>query len=379
VSIEASLYIHIPFCSSFCDYCDFYSVKTRDPESDVMDLYIDALIQDIKYQIDYFKVKNIKTMYIGGGTPSVLGAKRISVLLEALSHYSKSCKEFTIEVNPESAAITEGEDFLRVCADTGITRISAGIQSFHEPSRFAVNRNGGIKKIEKSLEAIANLFPGSFSVDLITGLPLQTEKTVQEDIRRSLAYKPSHVSLYSLTLEEETPLWQKVKTGKITLPSQEVSDTLWLSACEKLKTAGYEHYEVSNFALPAKQCLHNLRYWNMQTWLGAGAASSGTIIKNDTATRYTYAADLKKYLASPSIHSAAREDLDKTSLIKETLLMGYRLAEGPDKSQFQSRFGHPIEHYIPKTLQNWKNRDITLFLNSFLSEAFLELDELLLE
>jgi oxygen-independent coproporphyrinogen-3 oxidase len=333
-----------------------------------MDAYVDSLIKDITYQIDYFEVESVETVYIGGGTPSVLGAKRIGVLLENLAPFLKSCKEFTIEVNPESAS----EELISVCAAGGVTRISVGAQSFHEASRTAVNRKGDVKEMEKRLELIARFFSGSFSADLITGLPYQSEKTVLEDIKRILEYNPSHISLYSLTLEDETPLGRKVKEKTITLPSED--DALWLTGRDALKKAGYEHYEVSNFALSGKRCLHNLRYWNMETWLGAGYAASGTIFKDDTAKRYTYESDLRKYLSSPSIHSACLEEIDRKSLIKETLLMGYRLLEGPDKEKFRVRFGLGIEDCIGKTLERWKGKDITLFLNSFLSDAFNELN-----
>jgi len=371
---STSLYIHIPFCEGGkCDYCDFYSVVLDEKSNAVMDLYINALIDDVKYQIEYFNVKEICTVYIGGGTPSVLGAKRFKILLKALNAISYfSPVEFSIETNPESVT----EEFLSVCREGGINRISLGVQTFNEKSRLAVNRRGVVSLLEKQLALVSNMFPGAFSADLITGLPFQNEENVNEDIKRLIAFNPVHVSLYSLTLEEDTPLEKKIKSGNVSLPDDDSSALLWLTGRDALINAGFNHYEVSNFALDGKRCLHNIRYWNMDEWLGAGPGASGTVINEDngTAERFTYAPDLQSYLNSHYIQNAACEKLDRNALIRETLLMGYRYREGPDKEKFKSRFGRAIEDCIPKTLENWKDKDKMLFLNSFLRDAFLEIE-----
>ena len=369
-----SLYIHIPFCASFCDYCDFYSVKAENESDALMDTFLSALITDIKYQLEFFNVKKIETAYIGGGTPSVLGAKRIRVLLNALKNLpSFTPQEFTIEANPESA----DEEFLSVLKEGGVNRLSLGVQSFHEPSRMAVNRPADIRLLEERLALASRYFPGAFSADLISGLPYQTEKIAVDDVKRLLAFAPSHVSLYSLTLEKGTALYQNIKSKKIKLGESEEADALWLSAHDALENEGFEHYEVSNFARPGCRCLHNIGYWRMEGWLGAGPAASGTIINEEagTARRFTYAPDLARYNEEPSIHAAICEELDRTALVKESFLMGYRYREGPDAQKFKRRFGLAIEDCIGRTLARWKDRDIMLFLNSFLAEAFLELEE----
>jgi len=370
---STSLYIHIPFCANGkCDYCDFFSITADEKSDAVMDLYIKALIGDIKYQLEYFNVNEICTVYIGGGTPSVLGAKRLHVLLESLNAIPCfSPVEFSIEANPESIA----EEFLSICKQGGINRLSLGIQTFNKKSRLAVNRRGQADLLEKQLAFVSNMFPGAFSADLITGLPYQSEESVKEDIRRLLAFNPAHVSLYSLTLEKETPLEKKIKTGEVILPDDDISDRLWLTGRDVLVNSGFNHYEVSNFACDGKRCLHNIRYWNMDGWLGAGAGASGTVINegNGTAKRFTFAPDLQSYIKSPCIKDAVHEELNQNALIRETLLMGYRYCEGPDMEKFKLRFGRSIEDCIPKTLERWKERDKMLFLNKFLLDAFSEL------
>jgi oxygen-independent coproporphyrinogen-3 oxidase len=368
-----SLYIHVPFCEGGkCDYCDFYSVAADEKSNTVMDLFIKALIEDVKYQLEYFNVKEICTVYIGGGTPSVLGAKRLFVLLDALNAITQfSPVEFSIEANPESVT----EDFLSVCREGGINRISLGVQTFNENSRTAAGRRGKVRLLEKQLALVSNKFPGAFSADLITGLPFQSEESVKEDIKRLLAFNPVHVSLYSLTLEKGTPLEKKVKSGAVSLPDYDITDKIWLTGRDALINAGFCHYEVSNFALEGKRCLHNIRYWNMDGWLGAGPGASGTMINEDngTAERFTYEPDLQGYINSHFIKNAACEKLDRDALIRETLLMGYRYREGPDREKFIHRFGRNIEDCIPKTMEHWKDKDKMLFLNKFLIEAFSEL------
>jgi oxygen-independent coproporphyrinogen-3 oxidase len=346
-------------------------VKT-DVYEDYIDAFLSAVIRDIKEQVDFFNVKKILTAYIGGGTPSVLGEK-IRVLFDALKNIPGfSPDEFTIEANPESVT----EEFLRACVQGGVTRLSLGVQTFHEPSRFSVNRAGGARLLEEKLALVSRYFPGALSCDLITGLPYQSEQIVIEDIRRVLAFKPAHVSLYSLSTEAGTALEEKIKTKTVILPGEDMSETLWLSGREALVKAGFRHYEISNFARDGGECLHNIRYWLMEGWLAAGPSSSGTIIdeENGTAKRFTYRRDIDAYIKNPSIHSAVFEELDRDILIKESLLMGYRCRQGPDAKKFKRRFGRGIEECIGQTLTRWKNRDIMLFLNSFLTEAFSELD-----
>jgi len=376
MNARLSLYIHIPFCAAFCDYCDFYSLK-KDCVNDVfLYEYVNALVSDIKRQIDFFGVGEISCVYIGGGTPSVLG-KHIAPLFEALKKIPVSPVEFTVEANPESAT----EEFLEACREGGVNRLSLGVQSFHEPSRAAVNRIGDARLLERSLALCSRFFPNALSADLITGLPYQNEKIILDDIKRLLAFEPVHVSLYSLCLESNTPLEEKAKAKTVTLPKSEEADSMWLLGTDALKKAGFNHYEVSNFAKKSgthdNRCCHNMRYWRMEGWLGAGPAACGTVINEETGTakRFTYAPDAGAYIKAPSIDAALCEEIGISDLMRESLLMGFRCAEGPDRRLFKARFGCNIEDCIGRTLSRWKGRDIMLFLNSFLCDAFAELEE----
>jgi oxygen-independent coproporphyrinogen-3 oxidase len=389
----SSLYIHVPFCARKCDYCDFYSapIASNSNAQALMDSYIDVVLDDIEDQINLFNIDNIPTVYIGGGTPSALGAKRIEKLLSSikilLTKTGSSPIEFTIEANPEST----DEAFLQACVAGGVSRISLGVQSFHEASRKAVSRQGDLAQIEAALSLVGRYYPGSFSVDLVSGLPFQTEAVICQDIKQLLSFRPAHVSLYSLILEPRTPLGVKAVAGTVPLPSSDEADSLWITGRDLLESSGYCQYEVSNFALPGKTCAHNIRYWRMENWLGAGPAASGTIIDNQTGTgkRLNYAANIETYIgmSRPRINHAITEELGREDLIKETLLMGFRYCEGPDKELFKQRFGLEIEDLIPKTIALWGGRDFfqtgqglkpskkgLLFLNGFLRDAYKELE-----
>jgi oxygen-independent coproporphyrinogen-3 oxidase len=353
-----------------------------------MDSYIEAVSGDIEDQINIFNVDNIPAVYIGGGTPSALGAKRVTRLLSSiktlLANMGAPPVEFTAEANPES---TDGA-FLQACVEGGVSRISLGVQSFNEASRKAVHRPGCRKQIEDTLALVERYYPGAFSADLVTGLPFQTETVIMEDIKTLLSFRPAHVSLYSLILEPQTPLGKAVKQGATFLPPPDEADDLWIAGRDLLENAGYCQYEVSNFALPGKTCIHNIRYWRMENWLGAGPAASGTIIDEKTGTgkRSAYPPDIAGYLKMPRprINHAIAEELNREDLIKETLLMGFRYCEGPDRQLFKRRFGREIEDFIPKTIALWSGRGFfqtalkpskqgLLFVNGFLRDAFREL------
>jgi len=391
-----SVYIHVPFCAAPCDYCDFFSV----PVSHAMGPFIDAVLGDLEDQLAFFDVGRVPSVYIGGGTPSVLGAARTERLLSGIGNLLDPLggppTEFTVEANPESA----DEAFLRVCADGGVNRISLGVQTFHEASRRGIGRVGGSDLLYGRLSLVGRYFPGAFSADLITGLPFQTADVLSKDIERLLEFQPAHVSLYGLTLEPETVLGGRVRgtagRAALSLPTEDEADGLWIAGRDMLERAGLKQYEVSNFALPGSECAHNIRYWRMESWLGIGPAASGTII-NETlpaGRRFTYPRDIDGYLAAPRplIRFAHGEELSADDLMRETLLMGFRYRGGPDPQGFRKRFGRSITDCIPSTIARWREKGFfeseepgpdgslapsgkgLLFVNGFLRDAFTEME-----
>ncbi|GHV93191.1 coproporphyrinogen III oxidase [Spirochaetia bacterium] len=397
---NCSLYIHIPFCVSFCDYCDFYSVwlpadsKTADR---LINTYIDTLLAEGERLLQKFGAAvntagliSVPSVYIGGGTPSVLGAAGIGRLLRGLAALLPSTPqqkplEFTVEANPESA----DRAFLAACREGGVNRISLGVQSFCDASRRLVHRSGDAALIPERLRLVSEIFEGNFSADLIAGLPAQNEAALMGDIEKLLSYQPAHVSLYALTVEEGTPLAEaRAAGGHCGGSSADEADRIWIAGRDALEQAGYGQYEVSNFALPGKRSAHNIRYWRMENWLGLGAAASGSIFDDEAGTgrRFTYAADAGPWV-NPEAGEAIPvdvEELDRLTLMKETFLMGFRYIEGPDPALFKKRFGLTIERALPETLAKWRGRGLLqaekialtkeglLFLDPFLIDAFGE-------
>lgn len=386
---EYSLYIHVPFCRSFCDYCDFYSVllESSGEGRALADRYIDTLEGDARRLFGAFPPSRVPTLYIGGGTPSVLGADGMGRLLAALNGLLPSPaeeREWTVEANPESL----DRAFLRACREGGVNRLSLGVQSFSPGSRARVHRAGGVETVYRALDLAAGFFPENFSVDLMTGLPGQDSASLLGDLERVLDFHPAHISLYALTVEEGTPLWDR--QGE--LPPGETADSLWIAGRDALEEAGYSQYEVSNFSLPGKESRHNLRYWMMRNWLALGPSGSGALIDGERGTglRFTWPADLESWFSPGSSREPLAEPLDRLTLMKESLLMGFRCTRGPEAGLFAGRFGISLEDAIPRTLAKYRDRGFVvpadrgkgwalnkeglLFLDPFLLDAFIELD-----
>jgi oxygen-independent coproporphyrinogen-3 oxidase len=381
---EAGVYIHVPFCAGLCDYCDFYSVPVT-PDDRRLDQFVDLVLADLEADLIAHGISRVPTVYIGGGTPSVLGAARLDRLLEGAAALLPGEGEFTLEANPESV----GDILLRVCRDRGVNRLSLGIQSFHEPSRRAVHRVGESALLPERIGLAAEIFGDALSLDLMTGLPYQNEYVLQKDIEKALSYGPGHLSLYALIVEEGTPLAIAAAAGKCPLPEDDEADRLWIKGRDILDAAGYAQYEVSNFSRSGMESRHNIRYWRMESWLGLGPGGSGTLIDNETGTalRRTYKADLDIWFRRNSSRETpyADEPLDQATLIRESILMGFRYFKGPDTELFEKRFHRPLESLIPQTLCRWESRGLLqikppaltkeglLFLNTFVTEAFEEI------
>jgi oxygen-independent coproporphyrinogen-3 oxidase len=380
----------VPFCRSLCDYCDFYSLPVKRDDRRLR-LFIPRLLGDAERLFRDFPPLEVPTLYIGGGTPPVLGAEGTAKLLGGLKDLFERGRlawpgEVTLEANPESA----DRAFLEAARAGGVTRVSLGVQSFYGPCRRAVHRRGAASRLEEKLALVSEYYPRAFSADLMTGLPLQDETVLLRDIEKLLRFGPAHVSLYALTVEEGTPLGEALRRGKgaAGLPGRDEADRLWILGRDALERAGRRQYEVSNFALPGKESLHNIRYWRMENWLGLGPAASGTLIddRSGRGLRLTLRADLEGWLDRGPEEEAPRdlERIGRAALMKESLLMGFRYCEGPDRTLFARRFGCAVEEVIPRTLEKWRGllrKDRTamtgeglLLLDRFLVEAFEELD-----
>ncbi len=368
-----SLYVHIPFCSSRCRYCDFYFETGWSPR--VMSRTLDRIVVEARYFFEKLGRPRINTIYLGGGTPSVIPPRELDDFLAglrsalALGEGGYEPAEWSFEMNPESV----GPELLAVLRDRGVTRLSLGIQSFQDPLlRFLTRRATGERATE-ALELIASLpararFP-HLNVDLMAGIPGQTGQMVAEDIERALAYGPDHFSVYSLTVEERTPLAQMVARGQAHPLPPEEQEGLWFTARDHLLARGFDHYEVSNFALPHARSLHNAAYWMLEPYVGLGPGAVSTIPATVEAAAELGGASRRRCVArltNPNLFiyssafdpgwSHAVELVVPRSLLIEHFLTGLRTSDGVSLRRITAIFGLELTERWERELAEWVTR-----------------------
>ena len=353
-----SLYIHIPFCISKCKYCDFFSIPCN--HGNVPDDYINALCNEIKFRLEYFGIKELDTIYIGGGTPSLLAYNQLYKIFEIIKKCTniKADCEITIESNPDDIT----ERLIENWKNIGINRISLGIQSFSNMALEYVSRRANADVNENALKIINNVWHGDLSADLICGLPCESKASFKKDLECLLKYKPDHISMYSLTIEEETPLGKELANGKLQYDF-DFADDLWISAKNYLTANGYNHYEVSNFSLPGKECRHNLKYWNHQGYVGCGSGGAGSVyFDNGEGFRWTNINNIDRYIKfwnSADSNNASNiedfpdyiqisENISLETSIFEFFMMGLRKLGGINENDFVNTFHMPMPEKIKK-------------------------------
>ena len=261
--MEISLYVHVPFCRQKCDYCDFFSIPSNRASCVCPDEeYVRSVLNEIRFYVKKYSVSRWKTVYIGGGTPSQLGAKLLFELVSGIKSAvsDKTADEFTVEMNPEDLT----EDILNSAQKAGVDRISTGIQALDQKALDSVNRHCPLQTAISSLELLQKKWKKKLSVDFIAGLPGQTYSSFKKQFETVFNFKNiDHISLYSLTLEENTPLYKKIESGKIKW-SQQKTDRMWILGRKILKENGFIQYEVSNFARTGAESLHNKVYWHLE-------------------------------------------------------------------------------------------------------------------
>lgn len=308
------VYVHIPFCQKKCNYCDFYSAFY---DQDMLNAYLNAL----KGEIEKWGGKTdrpIDTIYIGGGTPSLLGNRIIDLaeLIQENFYVLKDC-EFTVEVNP-----TESTEFLRYAKAAEVNRLSVGVQSGCDETLKALGRTHTSKQAFDTVNQAKKIGFGNISLDLMIALPNSNINTLKSDIDFILSTSPQHVSSYILKIEPNTVFSKKYDT--LNLPDDDSSAEQYLFMCESLKSAGYTHYEISNFAKDNYISRHNMKYWTNQDYLGLGAAAHSFI----DGKRFYYPRDLRGFIKSPvTVPDGTGGDFS------ERLMLGLRLSDGVDLSK----------------------------------------------
>lgn len=362
-----SLYIHVPFCTTKCGYCAFYSLPEKAVCADEKDRFFNTLIKQIDSLVDYLG-KPFYTVFVGGGNPAMLGFERLKTVLEHASRFGRS-RECTIEINPEHVS-AELESLLPY-----VTRISCGIQSFSDEALKVLGRNADCAVNRKALSILSSLQKKhgiQFNGDLITCIPGHTLEGTLADIDALAGFSPDHISLYALTFEEGT----RLTAEEVPLEDEE-QESILTSCWRRLSELGYEQYEVSNFARDGHYCLHNKVYWSLGQYIGLGpSAESSAGYRNIVSSRQ--AETLDEYLKDPSFHSIV---LTENEGEEEFLLAALRTKDGIDKAEFISRFGHDFDMCFAPFIERL---DPSLYRNSAASfsvtaEGFMVLDSIILE
>lgn len=331
------IYIHIPFCVQKCRYCDFCSFAHLN--DGVKDDYKRSLINDIGSRAEYFSGHTVDTVFFGGGTPTCLKSSELCEILDAvLSEYNVSNEaEISLECNPATA---NAEDFKTLLAG-GFNRLSMGLQSAHDNELRELGRIHSFADFQKTYGDARGAGFKNISLDLMYGIPLQTIESFNETLETVLSFEPDHISAYSLKIEPGTEFYKK--RGELILPDEDTEYDMYVLADSILSANGYEHYEISNYALNGKRSRHNVKYWSCDEYAGFGVAAH-SLIGN---TRYSVTDSIEKYVGRASDYFETEEMLDFDSLTEEYIMMRLRLSDGLSIMEYKDKFSVELdEKYI---------------------------------
>ncbi len=338
---EISLYIHIPFCKQRCFYCDFptFAGKERFRED-----YVEALIKEIEDKCSNYL---IKTIFIGGGTPSYLEEKELEKLLIAVSKLNLSDKlEYSIECNPG----TVNEDKLKIMKKYGINRISFGLQSCNNQLLKKIGRIHTFKEFLENYNLARKIGFNNINIDLMYGLPNLTIQDWKDTLEKISELRPEHISAYSLIIEEGTAFYKLYEKDKLELPSEDDERVMDKLTKDILKSNGYHQYEISNFALPGKECEHNKVYWSLEEYIGVGSASSSYI----DGYRLVNTSNINDYIEKINNNISVVIDKYENTIedeMEEFVFMGLRMVSGIDLLKFKKKFGVDINSIYKEVIE----------------------------
>lgn len=327
-------YVHVPFCAHHCGYCDFAIAAGQDHQ---IELYLDALAAELA---SLRQPQPVRTLFIGGGTPTHLGPgqleRLLSLVLRWLPLSGSENAEFSIECNPDTLTV----DKIAVLADHGVNRVSLGAQSFHADMLAVLERAHNTEEIPRAVDRVRRRIE-NVSLDLIFGVPGQTECLWRADLARALALEPDHLSTYGLTYEKGTPLWKHRQSGRLQALGEDAELSLYALAIDTLEAAGFEHYEISNFARPGRRCRHNETYWANEAYFGFGMGAARYV----QGRRELNARDLQRYirraLSGESV-TWQSEELPPQERARETMAVQLRRSEGIDRTAFRIQTGFDL-------------------------------------
>lgn len=326
----AGIYIHIPFCKSRCIYCGFYSTTLLD----LRKKYINAVCREMELRKNYIR-EPFSTIYLGGGTPSLLDEAELTKLFLYINNVYDVDRnaEITMECNPDDIT----PEFTNMLSRLPINRVSMGAQTFADSRLRLLHRRHNSDEVKHAVKLLREAGIKNISIDLMFGFPDESLSQWKEDISAALALNVEHISAYSLMYEEDTPLWKMLDTGKVKEIDEELSLTMFKELVCQLTDAGYEHYEISNFARPGYRSRHNSSYWHQVPYIGLGAAAHSF----DLNSRQWNVADLKLYIEeiNNGIIPMEREELDNDTTFNDIITTALRTSAGIDLNAMETRLG----------------------------------------
>ena len=368
-----SAYVHIPFCTQICYYCDFSKVFIQNQP---VDSYLEHLIEEY----NSYDIKKLRTLYIGGGTPTALSAHQLAFLLEKLTDKLdlSYLEELTIEANPGDL----DQEKIAVLKDSPVNRVSLGVQTFNDRMLRQIGRSHLEKDIYENIADLKKAGFDNISIDLIYALPKQTMEDVKTNVAKAIALDIPHMSLYSLILENHTVFMNRMRRGKLPLPKEDLEAEMFEYIIAELGKAGFEHYEISNFSKPGFESRHNLMYWDNAEYYGIGAGASGYV----DGVRYKNHGPIRHYLEAVKAGDARvqEEVLTLKEQMEEEMFLGLRKKSGVSKKRFEEKFGISFEEQYGAVVSELTeqgllvpDRDIVrmtkqgLFLGDTVAEKFI--------
>ncbi|HAT4140709.1 radical SAM family heme chaperone HemW [Clostridium perfringens] len=370
---KISLYIHIPFCAQKCLYCDFPSFARKDH---LRKAYIEALNKEIISLREKHNNLEINTIFIGGGTPSVLESDELEYLLKEVAKLNMAKDiEYSMECNPGNLT----EEKLEVMKKYGVNRISMGLQAKQDNLLKGLGRIHNYKTFKENFLLAKKVGFNNINVDLMFGLPNQKLNEWEETLREIISLEPAHISAYSLIIEEGTAFYNLYENNNLKLPTEEEERKMYHLAKKILEENGFNQYEISNYAKKGKECRHNLAYWNMDNWIGVGSASAsymdGKRIKNISS--------VEEYINSINEKGEAIEEIinnSKNDNMEEFMFMGLRKINGIDENEFKNRFSMNINDVYGEIINKYIDAGLLIRESGriFLSEKGIEISNIIM-
>ncbi len=360
---STGIYIHIPFCIRKCNYCDFFSVPL--PAKEYLQRYTNALVAEISQRAHEGAGKKIESVYFGGGTPSLLSTEQLETIIRALDDNFRlpADMEISMEANPASLNARKIQDF----TNARINRLSLGVQSFSNDDLRVLTRIHSAEDVRVLIDILHSQGLENFNIDLIYGIPGQSMDRWIKSLQTAADSSPMHISMYLLQLDPGTPMAMDIKKGRMAMLDEERELEMYTLGREYLQGRGFDHYEISNFSFPGRECKHNLIYWQAGEYIGIGCGAVSFMDKS----RFINKPDLKAYLyAIENRQERPVEEIEKMShkgLIADAIILGLRLCSGINMEKFRSRYGIDISREYSEVIKSCSQKGLLKIENGQIS------------